>query len=82
MKKVKKKNKKSKTFFAFLKQRKVEFLILWFLVKRLYFQNLRLKILKLKISQAFSIKWRGDEFIFCGKQDLLRCSDEICILCF
>ena len=58
LKKTAKKSQKSRTFLAFLGLKKVKSLILWFLVKGLYFQNLQSEILKLKISQAFGVKWR------------------------
>jgi len=44
---------------AFLRLEKVKSLILWFLVKGLYFQYLQSEILELKISQAFGLNlWR------------------------
>ncbi|MBQ2375423.1 MAG: hypothetical protein II298_01985 [Bacteroidales bacterium] len=55
---------KSKTFLAFLGLQKVKSLILCFLVKGLFFQNLQLEILKLKISQAFGLNSWGKFFIF------------------
>jgi len=64
LQKTKKKLKKSKTFLAFLRPKKIKSLILWFLVKGLYFQNLQSEILKLKILQAFGVKWRENGFIF------------------
>jgi len=67
LQKSKKKLKKSKTFFAFLRLKKVKSLILGFLVKGLYFQNLQLEILELKISQAFGLNLRGKYFIFAPK---------------
>ena len=62
--KSKKKSQKSKTFLAFSRLKKVKSLILWFLVKGLYFQNLRLEILKLKISHAFGLNLWEKYFIF------------------
>ena len=37
--------------------------------KGLYFQNLRLEFLELKISQAFGVKCRGNGFIFVLTQE-------------
>ena len=58
-----KKSTKTKKNLAFLRLKKVKSLILWFLVKGLYFQNLQLEILKLKISQAFGLNSWENKFI-------------------
>ena len=62
MKKLKKTAKnlaKSKTFLAKFGFKIIKSLILWFLVKGLFFQNLQSEIFCLKISQAFGLNsWR------------------------
>ena len=63
LQKTKKKSEKSKTFLVFLRLKKVKLLILWFLVKGLYFQYLQSEFLKLKISQAFGLNSWENKFI-------------------
>ena len=66
MKKLKKTAKnlaKSKTFLAKIGLKKVKSLILWFLVKGLYFQYLQSEIFWLKISQAFGLNSWENKFI-------------------
>ena len=57
LQKTAKKLKKTKTFLAKSRLKKVKSLILCFLIKSLYFQNLRSEIFCLKISHAFGVKW-------------------------
>ena len=67
MKKLKKTAKnlaKSKTFLAKFGLKIIKSLILWLLVKGLYFQNLQSEILKLKISQVFGLNSWRKFFIF------------------
>ena len=60
LQKTVKKSQKSKTFLAKSRLKKVKSLILCFLVKGLYFQNLQSEIFCLKISQAFGLNsWRN-----------------------
>ena len=74
LKKTAKKSQKTKTFLAFLRLKKVKYLILWFLVKGLYFQNLRTEIFCLKISQAFGLNlWRKFFILLLRVRDCLGC---------
>ena len=60
LQKTAKKLKKPKTFLAKSRLKKVKSLILWFLVKGLYFKKMRTNIFCLKISQAFGLNsWKN-----------------------